>query len=87
MGLKDLIDNNNLKRARVRACFDCHVYCIVDVNDYKAIKLLQQFEHTHRGHRTQIVPLNELSPKSSIHITYTPVSDVNEEEFQGVQKN
>ena len=29
--------NNNLKKTRVRACFDCHVYCIINVNDYQGI--------------------------------------------------
>jgi len=42
--------NNDLKKTIVRACFDCHVYCIINVNNYKAIQLLQQFEKTHRGH-------------------------------------
>jgi len=62
--------NNNLKKTRVKACFDCHVYCIINVNDYKAIQLLQQFEKTHRGHRTQIVNLDELNPKSPTDIGY-----------------
>jgi len=74
--LDDLI-NDKLKRVRVRACFDCHVYCIVDVNNYKAIQLLNQFENTHRGHRTQIVPFDELKPKSPVEIGYTCVSDLN----------
>jgi len=74
--LDDLI-NDKLKRVRVRACFDCHVYCIIDVNNYKAIQLLTQFENTHRGHRTQVVPLDELKPKSSADIEYTNVSDLN----------
>ena len=36
MVLNDLI-NDKLKKIRVRACFDCHMYCIVDVNDYKPV--------------------------------------------------
>ena len=74
--MDDLI-NVKLKRVRVRTCFDCHVYCIVDVNNYKAIQLLNQFENTHRGHRTQIVSLEELNPKSPMDIGYTCVSDSN----------
>ena len=46
--------NNNLKKTRVRTCFDCHEYCIINVNDYKAIQLLRQFEKMHHGHRTQM---------------------------------
>ncbi|MFW9972017.1 MAG: hypothetical protein ACFFDF_17640 [Candidatus Odinarchaeota archaeon] len=76
MVLDDLI-NNKLKRVRVRACFDCHLYCIVDVENYKAIQSLNQFENAHRGHRTQIVLLDELKPKSSTDIHYTNISDVN----------
>jgi hypothetical protein len=79
LDLNDSI-NNELKKTRVRACFDCHVYCIINVNNYKAIQLLQQFEKTHRGHRTQIVNLDELKPKSPTDITYTCVSDLNREE-------
>ncbi|MFW9881424.1 MAG: hypothetical protein ACFFG0_50815 [Candidatus Thorarchaeota archaeon] len=75
MILDDLI-NDKLKKVRVRACFDCNAYCIVDVNNYKAIQLLNQFENTHRGHRTQIVPLDELKPKSSSDIDYKCVSDL-----------
>ncbi|MFX1310086.1 MAG: hypothetical protein ACFE9M_07825 [Promethearchaeota archaeon] len=77
MVLNDLINNDKLKKIRVRACFDCHVYCIIDVNDYKAIQLLQQFEKEHRGHRTQIVTLDELKPKTLTDIDYTCVSDLN----------
>ena len=62
--------NNNLKKTRVKACFDCHVYCVINANNYKAIQLLQQFEKTHRGHRTQIVNLDELKPKSPSDIGY-----------------
>ncbi|MFX1573698.1 MAG: hypothetical protein ACFFB0_13190 [Promethearchaeota archaeon] len=61
-------------------CFDCHVYCIIDVINYHAIQLLQQFEKTHRGHRTQIITLDELKSKSPTDIVYKCVSDVNEEE-------
>jgi hypothetical protein len=74
--LDDLI-NDKLKRVRVRACFDCHVYCIVDVNNYKAIKSLQRFEKIHQGHRTQIVTLDELKPKSFTDTNYTNVSELN----------
>ena len=73
----DELLNNKSKSVRVRACFDCHVYCIVDVNNYKAIQVLNQFENAHRGHRTQIIPLNELKPKSSTGINYKCVSDIN----------
>lgn len=76
MVLNDLV-NDKLKKVRVRACFDCHVYCIVDVTNYKAIQLLQQFENAHRGHRTQIVTLDELKPKSPVDIGYINVSDLN----------
>ena len=78
MVLNDLI-NDKLKKIRVRACFDCHMYCIVDVNDYKAIQLLQQFEKIHRGHRTQIVSLDELKPKTPVDLGYKCVSDLNGE--------
>jgi len=72
--------NNKLIKTRVRTCFDCHVYCIINVNNYKAIRLLQQFEKTHRGHRTQIVNLDELKPKFPTDISYICVSDLNREE-------
>ena len=72
--------NNESKKTRVRACFDCHEYCIINVNDYKAIQLLQQFEKMHRGHRSQIVTLDELKPKSPTDIEYICVSDMNREE-------
>ena len=71
---------NKLEKTRARVCFDCHVYCIINVNNYKAIQLLQQFEKTHRGHGTQIVDLNELKPKSPTDIVYTCVSEFNGEE-------
>ena len=72
--------NNELKKTRVRACFDCHVYIIINVTNYKAIQLLQQFEKTHLGHRTQIVNLDELKPKFPTDIDYICVSDLNREE-------
>ena len=72
--------NNKLKQTRVRACFDCHEYCIINVNDYKAIQLLQQFEKNHRGHRTQIVTLDELKPKSPTEIVYKNISDLDKKE-------
>jgi len=72
--------NNELKKTRARACFDCHVYCIINVNNYKAIQLLQQFEKTHRGHRTQVVNLDELKPESPTDIGYICVSDLNRAE-------
>lgn len=71
---------NNLKITRVRTCFDCYVYCNINVNNYKAIQLLQQFEKTHRGHRTQIVNLDELTPKYPTDIDYKCVSDLNRAE-------
>lgn len=71
---------NKSEIPRVRVCFDCHVYCIINVKNYKAIQLLQQFEKTHRGHRTQIVNLDELKPKSPTDITYICVSEFNREE-------
>ena len=79
LDLNDSI-NNKLKTTRAKACFDCHVYCIINVNNYKAIQLLQQFEKIHRGHRTQIVNLDELKPKAPVDIGYTCVSDLNREE-------
>ncbi len=72
--------NNKLKEVRVRAYFDCHIYCIINVNNFEAIQLLQQFEKTHRGHRTQIVNLDELKPKSSTDFGYICVSNLNKEE-------
>ncbi|MFX1571009.1 MAG: hypothetical protein ACFFCV_21940 [Promethearchaeota archaeon] len=74
----DDLRNNKLKR--VRACFDCHVYCIIDANNYTAILLLKQFEKTHQGHRTQIVTLDELKPTPPRDIKYTCIADVNREE-------
>ena len=71
---------NKLEKTRARVCFDCHLYCFINVNNYKAIQLLLQFEKTHRGHRTQIVNLDELTPKSPTDIIYTCVSDLNREE-------
>ncbi|MFX1476548.1 MAG: hypothetical protein ACFFCI_00320 [Promethearchaeota archaeon] len=76
----DLNETPNNKLTRVRVCFDCHEYCIIDVNNYNAIQLLQLFEKTHRGHRTQIVNLDELKPKSSKDIEYTCISDLKREE-------
>ena len=87
MVLNDLINNNELKKTRVRACFDCHVYCVINVTDYKAIQLLQQFEKIHRGHRTQIVTLDELKPRSPTDIRYKRISDLNGHEFQGAHVN
>ncbi|MFX1531601.1 MAG: hypothetical protein ACFFBC_10855 [Promethearchaeota archaeon] len=72
--------NNNLKETRVRVCFDCHMYCIINVNNYTAIQLLQQFEKTHRKHRTQVVNLDELKPKSPTETKYKCVLDLNREE-------
>jgi hypothetical protein len=71
---------NNSEQTRVKVCFDCHLYCPINVNDYKAIQLLQQFEKIHRRHRTQIVNLDELKPKSPTNIMYTCVSDLKREE-------
>ncbi len=79
LDLNESIDDK-LRKTRARACFDCHEYCIIDVNNYKAIQLLQQFEKTHRGHRTQIVNLDDLKPKSPTDIIYTCISGVNKEE-------
>jgi hypothetical protein len=70
---------NNFEQTRVRVCFDCHVYCPIRVNDYKAIQLLQQFEKTHRGHRTQIVNPDELQPKAPTDISYTCISSLKRE--------
>ncbi|MFW9973519.1 MAG: hypothetical protein ACFFDF_25275 [Candidatus Odinarchaeota archaeon] len=73
MDLDKRLDN---KLTRVKVCFDCHDYCIIDVNNYKAIQLLQQFERKHRGHRTQIVNLDEIEPKSPTDIKYTSFSNL-----------
>ncbi|MFW9878795.1 MAG: hypothetical protein ACFFG0_37425 [Candidatus Thorarchaeota archaeon] len=77
MVLNELANNN---QPRVRACSNCHEYCIVDVNNYNAIQLLHQFEKTHRGHRTQIVNLDEIKPKSPTDIEYTCILDLNKKE-------
>jgi hypothetical protein len=68
------------EKTRVKVCFDCHMYCIVDAMNYSAIQSLQQFEKTHSGHRTQIVNLDESQLKSPTGIPYTRVSNVHQEE-------
>jgi hypothetical protein len=71
---------NASEKTRVKVCFDCHVYCSIEVANYDAILLLEQFEKTHRGHRTQIVNLDELQPKSPESVSYSRVTDLIEEE-------
>jgi hypothetical protein len=59
------INDMDLENPRVKACFDCHEYCVISVDDYKAIEKLKLFEGRHRGHRTQVVNLNEIQSNSS----------------------
>lgn len=51
----------DLENARVRVCFNCREYHLINVSDYKSIQSLNYFEKRHRGHRTQVVNFEELA--------------------------
>jgi hypothetical protein len=68
------VDNFVPNRQRVRVCFDCRCYIPIHPDNSEALLDEAWFTNLHKSHRTQVVGLDELEPKSQFDPIYNCVS-------------